>query len=192
LLSKLGHFDEWAETYEQSILQRIFFGPIHSAMLRQILRSKPILPLSSILEVGCGTGRLLRSASLRWPQAQLFGIDFSESMIAETKKHTAIAMLQVAPAEAIPFPSESIDLVLCSLTFHHWTDQALGLHEIARVLRPGGWLCIADQTLPFWLASRLRSQTNTKQGIQKMIRAAGLREESQQTMFAGVIFISLV
>jgi ubiquinone/menaquinone biosynthesis C-methylase UbiE len=45
---------------------------------------------------------------------------------------------------ALPFASESFDLVVSSLSAHHWEDPDAGAAEIARVLRPGGRLLIYD------------------------------------------------
>jgi ubiquinone/menaquinone biosynthesis C-methylase UbiE len=62
-----NHFDKWAATYDESITQRMFFGPVQSAMLDLIQRTNIVQAPGTILDIGCGTGRLLRSAQQRWP-----------------------------------------------------------------------------------------------------------------------------
>lgn len=131
-------FDRWAATYEQSFLQRWYFDPVHSKMLDLLARAGPKNPPSCILDVGCGTGRLLRAASVSWPAARLMGVDPAPRMVAEAQRLAPNAIFEIATAEALPFPDQSADLVLSSLSFHHWADQNKGLQEIARVLRPGG------------------------------------------------------
>jgi ubiquinone/menaquinone biosynthesis C-methylase UbiE len=69
------HFNQWALTYEQSILQRLLFGPVHTKILDLLAHEGAKEPPKCILDVGCGTGRFLRAASVRWPQAQLVGVD---------------------------------------------------------------------------------------------------------------------
>src|SRR5439155_13683840 len=109
---------------------------------------------TAVLDVGCGSGRLLRSAHARWPNARLVGVDPSEGMIAAGRALTR-AELYVAGAEAIPIPDRSIDLAFSTIAFHHWADPARGLHEVARVLRPGGRFVLIDNIGPDWLARQL-------------------------------------
>src|SRR5437879_4726343 len=68
------------------------------------------------------------------------------SAIDEGDPH-ASDKLKCAAAEALPYPDQTADLVLSSLSFHHWAAQQKGLQEIARVLRPAGWFCLADHTI---------------------------------------------
>lgn len=130
-------FDRWAPTYDQSVMQRLFFVPVHSKMLDLLLRELKDSP-RCIIDVGCGTGRLLRAAAVRWPGAQLFGVDPAEQMVSEATRLNPNATFRVASAEALPFPDQTADLVLSSVSFHHCSDQTKGLQEIARVLRPRG------------------------------------------------------
>jgi ubiquinone/menaquinone biosynthesis C-methylase UbiE len=111
-------------------------------------------------------------------------------MIEEAARRMPLAAWHAAPAEAIPLPDESVDLALSSLSFHHWTDQAKGLREIGRVLRPGGWFCLTDQTMPGWLARLLRSRSSTAARIRGLIRDAGLSGKSERT-WGRFIFIEL-
>jgi ubiquinone/menaquinone biosynthesis C-methylase UbiE len=187
----LDHFDEWAITYDKSITQRLFFGPIQKAMLDIIQKSATIASPVAILDVGCGTGRLLRSAGRRWPQAKLTGVDFSKQMIAEASRLLPSAQWFAAPAEQLPIQDASVDLALSSLSLHHWSDQAKGLSEIARVLRPGGFFCLADQTMPRWLARLADSKSFTAQGLRDALRQAGFSELRREFRYGWIISIIL-
>ena len=111
----------------------------------------------SVLDVGCGTGRLLRAAHERWPKARLVGVDPSEGMVEAGRRLTP-AQIHLAGAEEIPVPDRSIDVAFSTIAFHHWADQGRGLREVARVLRPGGAFVLIDNIGPDWLARTLKDR----------------------------------
>jgi ubiquinone/menaquinone biosynthesis C-methylase UbiE len=185
----LRRFNRWAAGYDQSILHRWYFGPIHSKMLDVLEQEMIGKPPADIVDVGCGTGRLLRAAAVRWPQARLFGVDPAERMISEARRLNPRATFIIAPAEAIPLGDESADLALSSLSFHHWADQAKGLQEIVRILRPGGRLCLADHTLR--LASVVHEGAKSPRQIRTLIKGAGLAMVLRQRLWMRFAFIAL-
>lgn len=69
----IGRFNQWSSTYEHSWMQRVFFDLVHRATLT--LAQEIVQQPAHILDVGCGTGRLLRRAGACWPEAQLIGVD---------------------------------------------------------------------------------------------------------------------
>jgi ubiquinone/menaquinone biosynthesis C-methylase UbiE len=142
-----------------------------------------------ILDVGCGTGRLLRAASLRWPGAQLWGIDPAAQMVSEATRLNPNATFRHASAESLPFPDQTVDMVLSSLSFHHWSNQIKGLQEIARVLRPGGLFCLADHAI--FLARLFGEKIKSRNQIRALIVGAGLAVRKQQSMGMRFLLITL-
>jgi len=144
-----GHFDRWAPRYDRSIHQKVLFGPVHEAVLGAF-SSFGAVP-RDILDVGCGTGRLLEAAGRRWGEARLTGIDASGRMIAEARhklgEDPRFTLIE-GDASALPAGEASFDAVFSTMSFHHWGDQASGIREIARVLRPGGLFVLADVSMP--------------------------------------------
>jgi ubiquinone/menaquinone biosynthesis C-methylase UbiE len=144
------HFDRWAPRYDRSVHQKLMFGPVHDAAL-SAFSAFGAAP-RDILDVGCGTGRLLEAAGRRWGGARLVGIDASEGMIAEARhKHDGDARFTFEKGDAsrLPLEDASFDAVFSTVSFHHWGDQAGGLREVARVMRPGGLFVLADIKMPF-------------------------------------------
>ena len=144
-----GRFDRWAPRYDRSILQKLMFGPVHDAVLSAFSTFDGVP--RDILDVGCGTGRLLELAARRWSGARLTGIDASEAMVAEAqRKHDVDARFtfKLGDASSLPLQDASFDVVFSTISFHHWGDQASGVREVARVLRPGGLFVLADISLP--------------------------------------------
>jgi len=181
----MRHFNEWSATYERSSIQR-YFERVHEAMLN-------VLPAAfsprHILDVGCGTGRLIRRAQARWPGLSASGVDAAEGMVTQARELTPGATFHVASAEALPFPAASVDFVVSSLSLHHWTDPRKGLEEAVRVLQPGGWLCLADIALPEWLAWLPGSRAQSREGLRRLLTIAGIPPLEQRSMLAYVVVI---
>nr|AHE14806.1 RebM-like D-glucose O-methyltransferase [uncultured bacterium] len=128
-------------------------------------------PGDRVLDVGCGIGNpALRLAAER--KVEVVGISISRRQI-ERANATAQAegladrvTFQYADAMNLPFPDGSFDAVWAMESLHHMPDRPHALDEIARVLRSGGSLAIAD----FALAGPV---TGEKKDLIEAFRAAG-------------------
>lgn len=174
------HFEQWSSTYERSRLQRFYFEPIHQAVLA--LAASEVPQPESVLDVGCGTGKLLRRAQTSWPEARLIGVDPANGMVETAKRLTPSATFFQGMAESLPLEDASVDLAFSTVSFHHWQGQAAGLCEIARVLRPGGCLILVDISVPGWLASVVHPQHfHSAAQMQALFTQAGLQVQTQQS-----------
>jgi ubiquinone/menaquinone biosynthesis C-methylase UbiE len=183
----IHRFNEWAKTYDRSFLQRLFFGPIQ-AMVLDICCSQSVPP-HSVLDIGCGTGRLLAAAGARWPEAKFAGVDPAAQMIVAAKRLNPEADFNVAMAESLPIENQSVDLVLSSMSFHHWADQKKALGEIVRVLRPEGRFCLADHTAIF--ANLLGEKAKSAKQLAKLFFDAGLTVVLQKRMRSRFVLITV-
>ena len=138
-------FDRWSATYDRPGLQLFTYRPIHDAVLARIDGLEP----STVVDLGCGTGQLTQRLIRALPNANIVGVDLSDGMLTEA----AVRLREVggdtqplvqADAMQLPFAPSSIDLVVCTESFHWYPDQAAALAELARVLNPGGRLLIAS------------------------------------------------
>jgi ubiquinone/menaquinone biosynthesis C-methylase UbiE len=112
-------------------------------------------------DLGCGPGQLVIELARRSSGLHVTGIDLSDEMIARGQKNARRAgvadrvSFRRGNAQQIPFPDASLDLVVSTLSLHHWSDPVAVLDEIARVLRPGGSFLVfdlrRDMAAPFWL-----------------------------------------
>lgn len=137
-------FDSWSKTYDRSLTQTVLFGPVQRCLVKTL--STRMTP-KVVLDVGCGTGRLLDALASVYPGAAVVGIDQSSGMVAAARSARPQLKLVQAAAEALPFRDQAFDLVVSTLSFHHWSDQATAASEIHRVLRPGGWFALADASV---------------------------------------------
>jgi ubiquinone/menaquinone biosynthesis C-methylase UbiE len=146
-----------------------------------------------VLDVGCGTGYLLRTLAVRYPDAQqLCGIDAAPQMIATASAFAADDRLTftVGVAEDLGYPDGTFDLIVSTTSFDHWTDQQAGLVECARVLRPGGGLVLVDQfsqlLLPTLATSR-RGKARTKGRATNLVLRAGFGSPEWHRVYATII-----
>ncbi|HEX9100353.1 MAG TPA: class I SAM-dependent methyltransferase [Candidatus Dormibacteraeota bacterium] len=180
----VDRFNRWASTYDRHWMQRIVFGPIQRAVLQMAADEigRPV----AILDVGCGTGRLLRSASERFPGAKLFGVDAAVEMVKQAQRSTPEGTIQFlqATAEGLPFPDSSFDLVFSTMTLHHWQNQGRGAAEVARVLTPDGRWLLAE-FVPSGFMKQVRSllrlhQFPDRAHLREILERVGLKMVKDQ------------
>jgi ubiquinone/menaquinone biosynthesis C-methylase UbiE len=136
-------FNRWAGTYENSLVQ-FFIDRLHRDALTLLGKQMAGHAPDAIADIGCGTGRLLRNAARRWPAAHLIGVDHSPGMLEVARRLTPAGVFYAGSAGALPLPDDSVDAALSTLSIHHWDEPLTGMREIVRVLRPGGYFCLAD------------------------------------------------
>ncbi len=128
---------------------------------RRLLDAASIESGESVLDVGCGTGTLLREIARREPSASVTGLDADPAIleIANRKlaKIGAACELVRGNSTEMPFADDTFDHVVSTLFFHHLrpVDKRITIEEIMRVLRPGGAVHIADWGQPTGLLQRL-------------------------------------
>jgi SAM-dependent methyltransferase len=129
-------------------LAHLVFGlrPVHQEMITLA----GLEAGQQVLDVGCGTGNLLRATGRRHPDVHLAGLDpdLTALAIAERKLRRAGlgARLDRGFAQDLPCPDGSLDRVFSSMMLHHLdsTSKDTLLAEVRRVLRPDGLLVLAD------------------------------------------------
>jgi ubiquinone/menaquinone biosynthesis C-methylase UbiE len=170
-------FDERADVYESGWRGRLHHQIAEEvALLAAGLAPKP----RRVLDVGCGTGYLLRGLAEKLPAAQVMrGIDAAPRMVEVARSMASDARLgfTVGVAEDLPYEDASFDLVVSTTSFDHWHDQQRGLAECARVLEPEGHLLLADLfsrwLIPTLFGSR-RGKARTQERLTPLLTEAGL------------------
>jgi SAM-dependent methyltransferase len=161
------------------------YSPATLAMwLDRISRCAPRDKLSTIVDLGCGTGRYSAALANHF-SARVIAIDRSAKMLAELRKKPAPGVaLARANGESLPLRDASIDMVFMSMVFHHFEDPRGAMRECRRVLRTGGTVCLRAATsnriatypyVPFFSRSRaiLEATLQTQERIEVIFHDAG-------------------
>jgi SAM-dependent methyltransferase len=107
-------------------------------------------PGQSVLDLGCGAGLDSILAARRvGPEGTVIGVDMVEEMLAKGQRNAAALGLcnldfRLGRADALPVPTASVDVMLTNGVFNLCVDKPKVIAEMARVLRPGGRLAMAD------------------------------------------------
>ena len=191
-------FDERSAGYEQGWLGRLH----HEIADRTADVALTVAPSPArILDVGCGTGYLLRLLASRCPDAaELAGVDPAPGMIKVAASGASGASgasagderlkFSAGVAEQLPYRDGSFDLVVSVTSFDHWSGQLAGLRECHRVLVPGGHLVLADQ-FSSWLVPTLifsrSGRARTKRRAGRLVAAAGFGSVAWHGVYAVII-----
>lgn len=152
--------DRSAELYDLQV--EILFNGLGDTMRRRILAplKQEIEPLAAnlrtprdlrILDVACGTGRMLKGLRSTFPQASLFGVDLSPAYLRKANQLLSsqpgeLPQLLQGNAEALPYRDGYFHAVTCVFLFHELPAPVRQnvFNEMFRVLQPGGVAVICD------------------------------------------------
>jgi ubiquinone/menaquinone biosynthesis C-methylase UbiE len=132
---KIGSdYDNWywsrsAKNLRAGLTERVI------SILKKELKGKP-----RILDIGCGTGHLVRPLS---ELGEYNGLDISGKMIEHCRKAYPGKNFIIGDAENLLFKDDSFDCIVCFWSFHHLGSPSKALEEMRRVLKPDGLLLIA-------------------------------------------------
>ncbi len=162
-------FDSVVKTYD-TFLNSTTFGAINRWQ-REMINNIPSADL--FIDIGTGTGEVVKKISETYPESKIIGIDVSEGMLkkaVEKNKNNKNSFFIKASALEMPVKTGSVGAVVSSLTFRH-LDPEKAAEEINRVLKKGGYLGILDIAKPkydfiyrlvFFFADKLFRPIGTK------------------------------
>ena len=149
-------YDSWSETYDRD---RNLTRDLDYAVTQAALAN---LRFSSVLEIGCGTGK--NTALLASIGAKVQALDFSDGMLAQAKNKVSSDNVTFTVADLTrPWPcaARSADLIVCNLVLEHIGDVSFVFAEAARVLVADGYFFVCELH-PFrqYQGAQARFQTN--------------------------------
>ena len=182
-----------AQLYQEPAVRWLLDGRLHPGGEELTLRAAELAGIgegSRVLDVASGAGTTAALLA-REPGAEVVGVELNESAVAEARAAAADAGLDGAvsfaqgDAGALSLADASVDAVLCECSLCLFEDKLAAVREMARVLRPGGSVVVADVTvnreiLPAPLlsgAARVACVADALplEGYELLLRDAGLR-----------------
>ena len=134
-------------------VSRLLFGSLFGSIAADVAAvAEATAPEGArVLEVGCGPGHLSVRLARRHG-LEMTGLDLDPAMIERARANADRVVdgeerrpsFLVGDAASMPFPDGTFDLVVSTMSMHHWADPAAGLAEMARVLRPGARALVWD------------------------------------------------
>jgi SAM-dependent methyltransferase len=102
------------------------------------------------LDVGCGNGAFTEALIARCAPVEVIGIDPSEGQLAfaRTRPAARSAQFRIGDAEALPFGDDRFDVAVMALVVTYLSDPGRAIAEMARVVRPGGWVATYVWDIP--------------------------------------------
>ncbi len=151
--------DSYIPALRFSALTRFYDPVINLTTREQLFRSRLIAQLSpapadTILDLGCGSGTLALKIQQSEPDAEVIGLDADPEILAIARTKAAdngqAIRFDRGFSNQLPYADATFDAVVSTLFFHHLMPETRRetATEIARVLRPGGELHVADWGLP--------------------------------------------
>jgi SAM-dependent methyltransferase len=132
-----------------ALSHRFLLGSLFGSIAADIAATTP--DGARLLEVGCGPGRLSSLLASRFG-LDVTGLDLDPAMIERARANAEHSghggghrpSFLVGDVSSLTFPDASFDVIVSTLSMHHWTDPTAGLNEIGRVLRPNGRALVWD------------------------------------------------
>lgn len=146
LTAKTRVFDQWAPNYDW-LFTTVFYQAVHQRLLSYV--NLPKDSPAAVLDIGCGTGKLLNRLASQFPQLQGTGLDLSPEMLRQARhrnSHRPRLIFVQGVSEALPFVDHQFQAAFSTISFLHYPDPQQVFLEIGRVLKPGGQFHLVDYT----------------------------------------------
>lgn len=146
-MKKEEFFNKWSLSYDW-IFPSVFYQAVHQRLLEYVT----LPPQPNVLDIGCGTGKLLNRLAGHFPDLWGTGLDFSSGMLAQARKsrnHRPRLIFIQGNAESLPFVESQFDAVFNTISFLHYQQPEKFLSEVQRVLRPGGRFYLVDSSFRY-------------------------------------------
>jgi len=100
------------------------------------------------LDVGTGTGKIMKAIRNKYPECECWGIDSSETMLGRIEDKDNYIIKVINAEDLSEISNHYFDLVTARMVFHHIGNIQKAISEIRRVLKPGGLFIVCEGNPP--------------------------------------------
>ncbi|HET6548546.1 MAG TPA: ubiquinone/menaquinone biosynthesis methyltransferase [Solirubrobacter sp.] len=137
-------FDRIAGVYD--VMNTVMTAGLHHRWRARAVDLARVGPGTRALDVATGTGDLALELAARG--GDVVGSDFAEGMLARARTKAPELTWERADAMALPYPDDAFDAATVGFGARNFSDLALGVGEMVRVVRPGGRVVVLEITTP--------------------------------------------
>ena len=141
-------FDSFSKEYDKKT-KNSYFKRNQRWIVNEINKDKHINN-KVIMDVGCGTGELLKTLYQSNNSISLIGVDISKKMLEKASKIAPSASLIKADSANIPVANNSVDIIVSSASFHHYENPKLVIKEWERILNTNGYVILLDSVKDYF------------------------------------------
>ncbi len=174
---KENFFNLWAPYYD-CLFTTVFYQAIHQRLLEYVELEEN----TWVLDIGCGTGRLLNRLAAKFPTVKAIGLDLSPLMLRRARAQNPFRKRFIfvsGNAESLSFADEQFNAVFCTVSFLHYPHPQRVFEQVSRVLANGGRFYLVDAyggeknhlvSVPWigemrWYNRQQREQLGTEAGL---------------------------
>lgn len=147
---KVMRYDVWeklAPKYNGLWVQKYSLGPTRREVKKIVLPLLEGEPELKILEVGCGTGQLIKEITEQYPQVHYLGIDVAENMVEIAAKDNTGENVTFRHCPVEDFESEEkYDVILCTHAFPYFPEKDKVMKKMAGLCKKNGRVIIANSS----------------------------------------------
>jgi len=155
--------------------------------LQETLKRLDLHSGDRLLDIGCGTGALLAVLENRYPNVTFTGVDPTQEMLdVASKRLSKKVEIKQSWAEALPFETETFDVIVSCNMFHYIREPMTALEEMKRVLKPTGKMVITDWCADYFICylydkflrifNKAHFKTHKKNECVKLLSSSGFNE----------------
>ena len=139
-------WDYWADRYEGLWVQKYSLRPTREKIIAELGLILEPEKKYRILDMGCGTGQLLRGIQANFADYDIdyTGVDISYKMIEAAKERSNGMNFIVSGVESFNAEDGLFDIVLCSHSFPYYRDKKSAIGKFHRMVKSGGYLFLAQ------------------------------------------------
>jgi demethylmenaquinone methyltransferase/2-methoxy-6-polyprenyl-1,4-benzoquinol methylase len=143
-------FDEIAPVYDR--MNTLMTLGLDGRWRRAAVDAAHLSPGDAVIDVACGTGKLAGALAERvGPFGRVLAVDLAPGMIAEAEhQNPDLVQLEftIADALALPVAEATFDAATIAFGLRNLPDYEAAFRELARVVRPGGWVVCLELSVP--------------------------------------------